>query len=287
MLSFSIGDLYHFLQSFFLVNDVNRRVYWLYLLSGLIIIVAFYWKNKAKLRQIVKATFSKKYWINSSCFTDYKWITINQILNLVVFVPILVSSLTVSITMNRLLINIFGNGNFLHWQYHNVMILFSVVLFVCDDFSRFWLHRLYHQVPLLWRFHSIHHSATVLTPLTLYRIHSIEFLLNNCRGILVVGVVSGVFMYCFKGSIGVYEVLGVNVLNLMFNLAAANLRHSHVWIGFGRFEHIFISPAQHQIHHSRDAKHFNKNYGSCFAFWDKLFNSWCESKDNKVTRFGL
>lgn len=287
MLSFSSGDLYHFLQSFFLVNDVNRRVYWLYLLSGFIIILVFYWKNKGKLKQIVKATFSKKYWFNSSCFTDYKWITINQILNLVVFVPILVSSLTISIIMNRLLISIFGNGNFLHWQNHNVMILFSVVLFVCDDFSRFWLHRLYHQVPLLWRFHSVHHSATVLTPLTLYRIHSIEFLLNNFRGIIVVGVVSGVFMYCFKGSIGVYQVLGVNILNLLFNLAAANLRHSHVWIGFGRFEHIFISPAQHQIHHSRDAKHFNKNYGSCFAIWDKLFNSWCESKDNKVTRFGL
>ncbi len=181
----------------------------------------------------------------------------------------------------------FGPGNFLHWHQHTVIIFFSLILFIIDDFSRFWLHRLYHRVPLLWRFHSIHHSATILTPLTLYRVHSIEFLLNNCRGILVVGITSGLFMYCFRGSIGVYEVLGVNILNVIFNLAAANLRHSHVWIGFGYFEHIFISPAQHQIHHSRSAIHFNKNYGSCLSIWDKAFNSWRTSKGNKVTRFGL
>ena len=40
------------------------------------------------------------------------------------------------------------------------------------------------------------------------------------------------------------------MFGVLFNFAAANLRHSHIWISFGRFEKIFISPAQHQIHHS-------------------------------------
>lgn len=287
MLSILIDDTYQFVQSLFFLNDVNRRVYWLYLLSGLIIVIALNWQKKSNLKQIFRATLSKKYWLNYSCYTDYKWIITNQFLNVVLFVPVLASSITISIYVNRLLKDVFGNGNFLYWQHHNVVILFSIILFVCDDFSRFWLHRLYHQTPLLWRFHSVHHSATILTPLTLYRVHSIEFLLNNLRGIIVVGTVSGIFMYCFKGSIGVYEVLGVNIFNLIFNLAAANFRHSHIWIGFGYFEHVFISPAQHQIHHSRAIKHYNRNYGSCLSIWDKAFNSWLGSKNNKVTRFGL
>jgi sterol desaturase/sphingolipid hydroxylase (fatty acid hydroxylase superfamily) len=287
MLSIFTDDIYQLSKSLFFLNDANRRVYWLYLLSGLIAVIACYWQNKSKLRKIFNATFSKKYWFNHSCYTDYKWLVINQFFNVLLLVHVLASSITISIYFNRLLRSVFGDGNFLQWQHYNVVIIFSVVIFVFDDFSRFWLHRLYHSNPLLWRLHSVHHSATVLTPLTLYRVHSIEFLINNCRGIIVVGTVSGFFMYCFKGSIGVFEVLGVNIFNLLFNLAAANLRHSHVRVGFGFLEHIFISPAQHQIHHSRDAHHFNKNYGSCLSIWDKAFSSWLDSKNNKATQFGL
>ena len=167
------------------------------------------------------------------------------------------------------------------------MITFSLVLFIIEDFSRFFVHWLYHRIHFLWRFHFVHHSATVLTPLTLYRVHSIEYLLNNCRGVLVVGAVSGVFMYCFNGAIGFPKILGVNLLNFVFNLAAANLRHSHIWISFGYSEHIFVSPAQHQIHHSRDKEHFDKNFGSCLAIWDKIFRSWKTSTNNKLKRFGL
>jgi sterol desaturase/sphingolipid hydroxylase (fatty acid hydroxylase superfamily) len=280
-------DFYQFFQSLLFLNDANRRVYWLYLLSGLVVIIALGLRNKAKLNKVIRATFSVKYWFNDSCYTDYKWIVVNQFLKIILLVPILASSITVTIYLNRWLRSLFGDGDFLQWPYYSVVIIFSIVLFICDDFSRFWLHRLYHKVPLLWRFHSIHHSATVLTPLTLYRVHTLEFFLNNFRGIIVVGTISGLFMYCFQGSIGVYEVLGVNIFNFMFNLAAANLRHSHVWIGFGYLEHIFISPAQHQIHHSCAVHHFNKNYGSCLSVWDKAYSSWLSSKNNKVTRFGV
>lgn len=287
MPAISADDLTQLIHSFSFLNDVNKRVYWLYLVSGLFIVVAVSWNRKSRLKHIFRATFSIKYWFNDSCYSDYKWILINQIVKFLLLIPILASSISVSLYVNRLLKNTFGDGNFLHWPQLSVVIIFSIVLFITDDFSRFWLHRLYHRVPFLWRFHSIHHSATVLTPLTLYRVHSVEFFFNNCRGIVVTGGMSGLFMYCFDGSIGVYEVLGVNVFNAMFNLTAANLRHSHVWIGFGKFEHVFISPAQHQIHHSKDPKHFNKNYGSCLSLWDKAYKSWQSSKNNKVSRFGL
>lgn len=282
-----IEQLHEFILSLFFFIDMERRTYWLYLLSGFVIGIIFTWKNKNVLHLFIKNTFSIKYWFNRSCYKDYQWILINQTLKTLLIVPLLASSLTVALYVNRVFMGSFGSGDFLHWPYQYVVITFSLVLFFIEDFSRFFVHWLYHQIPFLWKYHSVHHSATVLTPLTLYRVHSIEYILNNCRGVLVVGVVSGVFMYSFDGVIGFAEILGVNLFNFLFNLAAANLRHSHVWISFGYLEHIFISPAQHQIHHSREKVHYDKNFGSCLAIWDKAFCSWQTSKNNKVHHFGL
>jgi len=287
MTSSFIDQIHQFMLSFVFFIDIERRTYWLYLLSAFFIAIIATWRSKNKLPLFIKATFSTKYWFNRSCYTDYQWIFINQFFKILVIMPLLATSLTVALYVNRVFMGSFGAGDFLHWPYQYVMITFTVVLFIIEDFSRFFVHWLYHRIPVLWKFHSVHHSATILTPLTLYRVHSVEYLLNNCRGVLVVGIVSGVFMYCFNGAIGFAEVLGVNLFNFLFNLAAANLRHSHIWISFGYLEHEFISPAQHQIHHSRDKKHFDKNFGSCLAIWDKVFHSWQTSTNNKVSRFGL
>ena len=282
-----IDQAHQFLLSLLFIMDMERRVYWLYLLSGFSLCIIATWKKKHGLHLLFKRTFSKKYWFNRSCYTDYQWLFTNQVVKLLILAPLLASSLTVALYINRVLIGCLGGGNFLHFPYQSVVIIFGVVLFVIEDFSRFFVHWLYHRIPFLWKYHSIHHSATVLTPLTLYRVHSMEYLLNNCRGVFVVGIVSGMFMYCFNGAIGFAEVLGVNLFNFIFNLTAANLRHSHVWISFGYLEHVFISPAQHQIHHSQEKKHFDKNFGSCLALWDKAFHSWQTSTNNKVRRFGL
>jgi len=288
MMTFSfIDQLHQLLLSFIFFIDIERRTYWLYLLSGFVVGLIATWKNKTKLHLFIKGSFSKKYWFNRSCYADYQWILINQLFKTLVLVPLLATSLTIALYINRVLMGSFGAGDFLHWPYQYVVITFSLVLFLIEDFSRFFVHWLYHRIPILWKFHSVHHSATILTPLTLYRVHSIEYFLNNCRGVFIVGIVSGLFMYCFNGAIGFAEVLGVNLFNFLFNLAAANLRHSHIWISFGYLEHVFISPAQHQIHHSRDKEHFDKNFGSCLAIWDKVFHSWQTSTNNKVSRFGL
>jgi len=279
--------LHQFILSLLVFIDIEHRTYWLYLLSGFVIAIIATWKSNKKIHVLLKATFSKKYWFNRSCYTDYKWLFINQLLKSLIVIPLLATSLTVAIYVNRVFMGSFGSGNFLHWPYQYVLITFSISLFFIEDFSRFFVHWLYHRVPILWKFHSVHHSATVLTPLTLYRVHCVEYILNNCRGILVIGLVSGIFMYCFEGAIGFAEILGVNLFNFLFNLAAANLRHSHVWISFGYWEHLFISPAQHQIHHSQEKIHYDKNFGSCLAIWDKFFSSWQTSANNKVKRFGL
>ena len=90
-----------------------------------------------------------------------------------------------------------------------VVFLYSMVLFVMWDLSRFLLHMCMHRIPQLWAFHQVHHSAEILTPLTFYRIHPVESWLYSIRGALVTGTVAGLFYWVFRESINPYTLLGV------------------------------------------------------------------------------
>src|SRR5690606_28269865 len=144
-----------------------------------------------------------------------------------------------------------------------------------------------HIVPWLWSFHQVHHSANVLTPLTLYRTHPVETLLYDARGWLTTSLVAGVFLYLFRGTAVQYEILGVHALGFLFNFLGANLRHSHVWLRFGAWERWFISPAQHQLHHGRTRAMTSSNYGTWLACWDRWAGSWRPAPERPMRDVGL
>ncbi|MEH6452405.1 MAG: sterol desaturase family protein [Psychromonas sp.] len=256
--------------------DANKRIYWLYLLSSLIIAVVVSGKQ----------VFSRNV-LNQSSAVDVCWFFINQWLFKLLIVPLLVLQVSYILSVNNFLIDLFGTGNFWRLNQSLLILLFTFILFICQDFCKFLVHFAFHKIPFLWRFHAVHHSATSMTPLTLYRIHPIEMLFNSMRSFFVAVLISALFIYLFKNHLGIKHILGVNVFVFVFNIAASNLRHSHVYLGFSKLEHLFISPAQHQIHHSIDVKHYDKNFGSALAIWDSLFNSLLLSKGQSVSAFGL
>lgn len=68
----------------------------------------------------------------------------------------------------------------------------------------------------------------------------------------------------------------------------ANLRHSHVPFRYPPLlERIFISPRQHQIHHSKATEHYDKNMGSKLAIWDWLFGTLVISNADDKLKFGI
>jgi len=144
--------------------------------------------------------------------------------------------------------------------------MFSSVFFLVEDLSRFFLHYCMHRYKFLWHFHKTHHSATVLTSFTLFRVHPVEGVLYFARGLQVFGVISGIFIWLFSGKLTALQVLGVDMFRFLFNVFAANLRHSHIWLSFGRLERFLVSPAQHQLHHS--VNHRYVNLGSILSIWD-------------------
>ena len=144
-----------------------------------------------------------------------------------------------------------------------------------------------HRIPVLWAFHQVHHSAETMTPFTIFRTHPIEGLIFALRTSIVQGIVISIFLFLFGSKVDLITVFGASVGVVIFHSLGSNLRHSHIKIRYPRaIELFFISPGQHQIHHSTEKRHFDKNFGVALAVWDLIFGSLSHSED-RTHKFGL
>ncbi|MBO6882599.1 MAG: sterol desaturase family protein [Marivita sp.] len=164
----------------------------------------------------------------------------------------------------------------------------TLIVVVVSDFCKYWAHRAHHEWRALWPFHAVHHSADVLTPLTVQRVHPLEPMINSLLMTLFVGIAQGLALYFLVGELSMVTIGGANAVYFLFHTLGSNFRHSHIWISYGRvMEHILISPAQHQIHHSVAVKHHDKNYGSIFAIWDWMFGTLYVPESYEDLTFGV
>lgn len=261
--------------------DPSKRVYWLYLLTSALIAVIYLYNRP---RRLLYAVSPKILW-HKSARLDYLYFILSVAIKVAIIVPVVISSGDVARWIYTKMALNFGYVR-VDFSYESVMILYTLSLFIVSDFTRYWLHRWLHTVKFLWRFHKVHHSARVLNPLTFYRVHPVENFLFGLRYALSSGVVTGVFIFVFGGILDTWDILGVNGFVVAFMAFGSNLRHSHIALKFYKpLEYIFISPAQHQIHHAN--KTMDKNYGGSLAIWDYIFGSLAFSKDTKIGRFGL
>ncbi|MEV9499764.1 sterol desaturase family protein [Aliarcobacter butzleri] len=265
----------------YLVNP-SKRLFWIYLLSSIFLAIVYFYVTKKNSRLIT----SSKLWLHPSAKLDYYYFFLSYFINILLLVPFIVSAKTVALFVNKELYFYFDYYDNSFFSYKQIVLMYTISIFVVSDFTRYWLHRFLHTIPFLWEFHKIHHSAKVLTPVTFYRVHPVENFLFGLRYSLSVGFITGVFIYFFGAKVDIYMVFGVNIILFVFSLFGSNLRHSHIPFSYGEFiEKWLLSPKQHQIHH--DKKHFNKNFGGYIAIWDRLFGSLTLSKDVKVLKFGL
>ncbi len=273
-----MSDLYFF--EYF--TSPYQRVYWVYILSSLAIVTLYLIFNPKEK----KINMSRKLWLHPSATLDYRYFAISYFIKIWLVLPIIFSANELALWTQEVLTNYFGFYLDADLSYSEIMILFTISLFIVSDFTRYWLHRFMHTIPLLWKFHKVHHSAKVLTPITFYRVHPVENILFGFRFSLSIGIVTGVFLFFFGGLLSIADVLGVNIIVFVFNILGANLRHSHIKLRYFKWlENIFLSPYQHQIHHS--TKFYNYNFGGTLAIWDLLFSTLKYSLEVKHMIFGL
>jgi len=261
--------------------NMHQRVFWGYMLVALVLSVVVFWRQL----ELIKRQFSKEVLLHPSAKLDYVYFLLMGLIKVLIIIPLLIGVNEVALFMVLKMQSWFGYVERIRVDSDYLLVSYTLTLFIVNDFSRYWVHRLLHMVPFLWRFHRVHHSAEVLNPLTFYRVHPLENILFGLRYALVTGLVTALFIYFFGAGIGLIQFMGVNVIIFVFLLIGANLRHSHIPLGYGkRWEKWFISPYQHQLHHT--TKYCHQNFGSYLAIWDRVFGTLVTGKKRNIV-FGL
>lgn len=231
-------------------------------------------------------------YLHRSAILDYKYFVINQLFmthaNLAAIIFWAFGLLGVTQLGNLILTAFFGPGPAEARPSLAIHLLFTLLTLMAFDLGKFLAHYLLHKVKLLWEFHKVHHSAEVLTPVSAFRLHPVEKLLDLFFRLLITGIVSSVFVYLYPGGSPELTILAFNAVGFFIYYPLFILQHSHVAIGYGpRLSKIMVSPLMHQVHHSLERQHWDKNLGFTFSFWDRLFGTLYVPAQDEKFRLGL
>lgn len=166
------------------------------------------------------------------------------------------------------------------------VLIFTITMLLAYDISYYLYHVAQHRYPVLWELHKVHHSAEVMVGITKDRVHPLDELMNRAWDGLIVGICFGIWSLI---SLNLVEltVFGVNVYVMRNILMMDFVRHTHFKISFGPLNNVILCPHWHQLHHSTDPRHYDKNFGLLFSFWDRLFGTLCVPRPDEDFKFGL
>lgn len=254
-----------------LVTDISDRLYWGYLLLFLFISTGLYLVRKPANTTLKNYLFPRRVLGHQSSKVDICIYLINGIFNGIINLGTLILSVTLVAKLTKyLLVSIFGLDTLNISPTLFTTVLASIIFILIFDFALFFAHYLHHRIPLLWSFHKVHHSAEVLTPVTAYRFHPFDIMATGLILALVVGPYVGIYQFMFSGSLLDVNPTAYGFVLILF-LLTANFRHSHIPIHYSNgLSKFLVSPAMHNVHHSSNWKHFDKNMGFMFSIWDKL-----------------
>jgi len=167
------------------------------------------------------------------------------------------------------------------------VVLITLAGFLAYDFAYWFDHYLKHRIPAMWAFHSTHHTAEVLTPLTTFRMHPVDSLIFYNISAVLVGGVQGLMRFVLGGETDVLSIAGVNVIVVVFIFTLLHLQHSHIRMSWGGWiGRLILSPAHYHVHHSNDPRHYGRNMGFCLAVWDWMAGTLVEPDPAEKLVFG-
>lgn len=141
-----------------------------------------------------------------------------------------------------------------------VEILAAVLIL---DFAIWAQHWITHQVPLLWRFHRMHHADRDMDVTTALRFHPVEILASMALKIGLIYLI---------GPLAIAVLLFEVLLN-----ATAMFNHANIalprWLD-GILRLIVVTPDMHRVHHSMIRAEHNRNFGFALSVWDRVFGTY-------------
>ncbi|KAH9526394.1 hypothetical protein DERF_000492 [Dermatophagoides farinae] len=144
--------------------------------------------------------------------------------------------------------------------------------FLLVDFGFYWAHRLAHEINFIWAIHQAHHSGEDFT---------------------LVAALRQAVLQPFTAWITYVPmaVIGIPPQTFLVHLQLTELYmlwiHTEAIKSLGYLELIFNCPSHHRVHHARNRKYIDKNYGALFIFWDKLFDTYQDEDPQEPPVYGL
>ncbi len=134
-------------------------------------------------------------------------------------------------------------------------------------------HRLSHEIPFLWKFHSVHHSISEMDWLAAARVHPLDQIVT--KALIIIPLYALGFS---KATFGIY--LGIAIFQ-------AVLIHANVKFNFGPLRWVITTPQFHHWHHSNEPQAWNKNYAGELPLLDLIFGTFYLPKDRMPATYGL
>jgi sterol desaturase/sphingolipid hydroxylase (fatty acid hydroxylase superfamily) len=164
-----------------------------------------------------------------------------------------------------------------HWPV--ALRLFTAL--VVAEFGLYWGHRWCHEIPLLWRFHAVHHSPVQVDWLVNSRGHPVDFVFTRLCGLLPLYALG-------LGDPIAGDAGPIPVLVMLIGPAWGFFIHANVAWRFGPLEWLIATPAFHHWHHANDgAAVINKNYAPMWPWVDRLFGSYYLPQDRQPAVYGI
>lgn len=272
-------------RSIVAIGVPSERIFVLYVFSTLAIVYVVYRFRKPTVA-FLKYCFPKDIYLHPSAKQDYLYYFWMALLKgVLVAVPLAWLGTSMhGIWVEPATLQAGEASDHSFWS----ILAFSFLLLLAFDFAVFFTHYLQHKVPILWEFHKVHHSAEVLTPLTVFRMSPVDLIVTGAAVVICEAGARALWLMFIGPAPDIFAILGINVGIFLFYLFGYNLRHSHIWLSYPAWlsSHL-VSPAMHQIHHSSEVRHWDKNMGLVFSWWDWLFGTLYIPRERETFKFGI
>lgn len=144
------------------------------------------------------------------------------------------------------------------------------------DCWTYWLHRAYHEQPLMWRLHEVHHRDEFLDTTSAVRFHIGEVALSAVLRLIPIAIIAAPLAHVL-----IFETV---------LLCAALFHHSNIRLN-QKFEKVLsrfvVTPSIHWVHHHADKRDTNSNYASILSIWDPLFSTRSPAKRQLTMKIGV
>ncbi|MCA0432838.1 MAG: sterol desaturase family protein [Proteobacteria bacterium] len=148
-----------------------------------------------------------------------------------------------------------------------------IAIMALTDFVQYWVHRAFHRVPFLWKFHAVHHSAKSMDWIAGARMHFLEII------VLRAATATPAFVLGFTESALQTYLLIVYVYSTFVH---ANLN----W-NLGIFERFLVTPRFHHWHHGLEKEAIDVNFAIHFPLYDRLFGTYHMPEDRWPKGYGI